>query len=234
VQAAQRAGTVAIGWTAADCRIPGEALGPAAGQATAGGLPATRVYLGADGVKVPLVTDAERQARRHKAKQKRRRRGRECRPLPRAKRGADQRYQGFKVVTSYGEGQGHRHVSVTAGDHRAAGVLLRRDAARIALGRADGKGAAIGGAEWIRQQRARQNLPPGAVGLDFYHPAENVHKARRAVYGGRRPRGRRGRRGCCTPPSTTGTRRCGARWSRGGGGCGASGSGGRRGGCWVR
>ena len=41
--------------------------------------PATRVYLGSDGVKVPLITDAEQQARRHQVKHKRRRGGRKRR-----------------------------------------------------------------------------------------------------------------------------------------------------------
>ena len=49
----------------------------------------TRVYAGCDGVKVPLVTDAEKQKRRTKVKAKRRRCGHKCQPLPRAKIGAD-------------------------------------------------------------------------------------------------------------------------------------------------
>ena len=39
------------------------------------------------------------------------------------------------------------------------------------------------GAPWIRLQVEGQNLPLDELGLDFYHLAENVHKARRAVYG---------------------------------------------------
>jgi hypothetical protein len=189
VQAAQQAGTLAIAWTAADCRVPGG--DPAAdGDAAAARLgPATRAYLGMDGVKVPLVTEAEKQARRQKVKQKRRRRGRKCRPLPRAKRGADQRYKEFKIVTYYDEGQEHRHVAVTAGDHQVAGGLMRRDAAHIALDRADDKVAVVDGADWIRKQIERQSLPLDAVGLDFYHLADNVHKARRVVYGEEEPAG---------------------------------------------
>jgi hypothetical protein len=44
--------------------------------------------------------------------------------------------------------------------------------------------AQVDGAEWIRNQIKAQSLPLDARGLDFYHLAENVHKARRAVYGG--------------------------------------------------
>src|SRR5438093_4107024 len=115
---AQQSGALAPPWTAADCRLAG------AGQPA----DTTRVYLGADGVKVPLVTDREKKGRRQKVKQKRRRRGRKCRPLPRAKAGADQRYKEFKIVTYYDQEQEHRRVSVTRGDKGAAGRLMRRDA----------------------------------------------------------------------------------------------------------
>jgi hypothetical protein len=180
VQAAHQTGTLTLGWTAGDCRIP-DAHRAAAGPAGAG--PATRVYLGADGVKVPLVTDAEKQTRRQRVKQKRRRRGRKCRPLPKAKCGADQRYKEFKIVTYYDEGQQHRHVAVTAGDHQVAGALMRRDAGRIRLDQADDQVALVDGAPWIVNQIEGQSLPVSAVGLDFYHLADNVHKARRVAYG---------------------------------------------------
>src|SRR5207248_2926807 len=139
--------------------------------------------LGADGVKVPLVTDAEKQSRRAKVKQKRRRRGRKCRPLSKAKAGADQRSKEFKLVTYYDQAQEHRHVVVTRGDHQEAGALMRRDACRIRLDLADDKVALVDGAPWIVNQIAGQSLPLDDVGLDFYHLADNVHKARRVVYG---------------------------------------------------
>lgn len=165
---AERTGALAPGWTAADCTTE---AGP------------TRVYLGSDGVKVPMVTDAEKQARRHKVRQKRRRRGKKARPLAPRRRGADQAYKEFKLVVYYDEPEEHRHVSITRGDHQVAGRLMRRDAGRIALDRADEKVAVVDGADWIRNQIRGQSLPMDAVGLDFYHLAENVHKARRAVYG---------------------------------------------------
>jgi hypothetical protein len=174
VLAAARAGTLSLSWTAADCRVR-DAHGQPTGQ--------TRVYLGSDGVKVPLVTDAEKQARRTKAKQKRRRRGRKCRPLSRPKRGADQRYKEFKIITYYDQDQEHRHVTLTRGDCQAAGEIMRRDGGRIGLSQADDKVALVDGAPWIVNQIRGQSLPLDAVGLDFYHLADNVHKARRAVYG---------------------------------------------------
>ena len=51
------------------------------------------------------------------------------------------------------------------------------------MDKAQDKVAVVDGAEWIRNQIRAQSLPLDAVGLDFYHLAENVHKARRAVYG---------------------------------------------------
>jgi hypothetical protein len=174
VLAAQKVGALTISWTAADGAVPDE-QGEPTGQ--------TRTYLGADGVKVPLVTEAEKRIRRAKVKAKRRRRGRRCRALPRARRGADQRYKEFKVVTYYDQTQEHRHVAVTRGDHRAAGALMRRDAGRIRLDQADDTVALVDGAPWIAKQIAGQSLSVDAVGLDFYHLAENVQKARRAVYG---------------------------------------------------
>jgi hypothetical protein len=72
----------------------------------------TRVYIGCDGVKVPLVTDAEKQKRRKKIREKRRLRGRQCAPLPRAKLGADNAYKDFKVGYYYNEDKSHRYVGV--------------------------------------------------------------------------------------------------------------------------
>jgi len=177
--AAQRAGTLAIPWSAADCAVKDEQGRPTG---------ATRVYLGADGVKVPLATDQEKQARRDKVKQKRRRRGKRCRPLPRAKRGADQRYTEFKVVTYYDQDQSHCHVCVTRGDLNEAGRLMRRDAGRIRLGQADDKVGLYDGADWIKNQVRAQCIPLDDSGLDFYHLADNVHQARRAAYGEEDPK----------------------------------------------
>jgi hypothetical protein len=167
VLAAGRCGTLPIGWTAADCRTEG---GP------------TRVYLGCDGVLVPMVTDAEKVARRRAVRQKRRR-GQRARRLPPAHAGADQGYKEFKIIASYDQDQSHRHVTATRGDHHAAGRIMRREAGRIALTEAREKIALADGAVWIGNQIRGQSLPLDAVGLDFYHLAEHVHAARRAVYG---------------------------------------------------
>jgi hypothetical protein len=205
---AQRSGALAIGWTAAACLIPAGAAPTAARAAAAAagppplgrpvpaetGVPAlpaaaapaaagTRLYLGCDGVKVPLITEAEKQTRRRNVKQKRRRRGKTCRPLPRPQPGADQRYKEFRIVTFYDETQAHRHVAVTQGDHEVVGRLMRREAGRVRLDQAADKVAVVDGAPWIRNQLQAQSLPLDGIELDFYHLADNVHKARRLVYG---------------------------------------------------
>lgn len=166
---AQQTGRLPLPWSAADCKT--DDASP------------TRIYLGSDGVMVPLVTDVEKKKRRQKVKDKRRRRGKKARPLPTAKRGADQKYKEFKIVAYYDDTQDHRLVAGTKGDCTEAGRLMRRNATRIQLDQAAEKIGNIDGAPWIRNQIERQGLPLDAVGLDFYHLAENVHKARRVVFG---------------------------------------------------
>src|SRR3954465_3273973 len=165
---AQRSGQLPLDWSALDCRTE---------QAT------TRVYFGSDGVTVPLVTDAPKSSRRQKVKQKRKRRGKKSRPLPPRQGGADQRDKEFKIIAFYDETQEHRLVCGTRGDHAVAGRLMRREAARVRLDLADEKGGNVDGSPWIRNEVQRQSLPLDALGLDFYHLGENVHKARREVYG---------------------------------------------------
>jgi hypothetical protein len=174
VQKAAEAGTLPLDWDARDCPAH-DKDGKKTGK--------MRLYLGADGVKVPLVTQAEKDTRRTRVKAKRRRRGRKCRPLPRARAGADQGYKEFKIVTYYDDRQDHRLVSVTRGDHEVAGRLMRRDAGRVGLDRADDKVAVVDGADWIKNQMARQSRPLDDIGLDFYHLADYAHKTKRVVYG---------------------------------------------------
>jgi hypothetical protein len=179
IQAAAKAGRLPVAWDATGC----PALDKDEQQTDK-----TRIYLGSDGVMVPVVTEAEKQARRKKAKARRQKRGKRCKPLPRARKGADLPYKEFKIVTLYDDTCEHRLVSVTRGDCEKAGELMRRDAGRVGLDKADDKVAVIDGAEWIKNQLVQQSVPLDAIGLDFYHFAENVHKARRAVYGEEDPK----------------------------------------------
>jgi hypothetical protein len=165
---AQKLGQLPVDWSAADCRT-------ATGQ--------TRLYFGSDGVMVPLVTDSEKRSRRTRIKAKRRRRGRKARPLPTLKGGADQKYKEFKIIAYYDETQDHRLVSGTRGDCHVAGRLMRREAGRIHFDQADEKVGNVDGSPWIRGQVEQQSLPLDDLGLDFYHLGENVHKARREIYG---------------------------------------------------
>jgi hypothetical protein len=164
----QRSGRLPLDWSAADCQTPQKS---------------TRIYLGSDGVMVPLVTETEKASRRQQVKQKRRRRGKKARPLPARKSGADLHYKEFKIIAFYDETQDHRLVCGTRGDREVAGRLMRREAARIQMDKADEKVGNVDGSPWIRNQVERQNLPLDALGLDFYHLSENVHKARREIYG---------------------------------------------------
>lgn len=166
---AQKTGQLPVDWSAADCQTT--PTGP------------TRLYFGSDGVMVPMVHDTEKRTRRDKIKAKRRRRGRKAAPLPTLKPGADQKYKEFKIVAYYDETQKHRLVSGTRGDHEVAGRLMRREAARIRLDQANEKVGNVDGSPWIRNQVQQQSLPLDALGLDFYHLGENVHKARREIYG---------------------------------------------------
>lgn len=174
IQAAAKAGHLDVDWDASDCLALDQD-----GEQTQ----QTRVYLGSDGVMVPLITQKEKDQRRVKVKAKRRRRGKTCKPLPRAKKGTDGPFKEFKIVTLYDDQAEHRLVSVTSGDCQVAGRIMRRDCGRVGLDKADDKVGVVDGSEWIRNQIKQQSIPLDDLGLDFYHLAENVHEARRAVYG---------------------------------------------------
>lgn len=160
-------------------------------QACQGADGRSRVYLSSDGFMAPTLTDAEKQARRRKVMAKRKtRKGRKRRLLP-VKRGTDQRYKEFKAVMFYDQGLEHKLVSVTRGKCKAAGKLMRRDAYRLGFAAADQRVGNIDGGPWIIRQIQQQRLPMTAVGLDFFHLAENVHKTRRIVFGEENEKGRR-------------------------------------------
>jgi hypothetical protein len=174
LQRAVEAGQVPIDWQAADC--------PALDKE---GKPTerSRAYLGSDGVMIPHITDKEKQTRRQRIRAKRRRCGKKRRRLAKARRGADQSYKEFKLVTLYDDAGKHRLVSVTRNNCEEAGRLMRRDAGRVGLDKADDKVGVVDGSDWIANQIQRQSLPLDDVGLDFYHLSENMHKARRVIYG---------------------------------------------------
>jgi hypothetical protein len=180
VQAVQRAAVLPTAWTAADCQVV-ENGGKVPGK--------TRVYTGCDGVMVPVITQAEKQKRRAKVKGKRRKCGQKRRPLPPLRKGADQAWKEFKIVYFYDEELRHQHVAVTHMNHQAAGRLMRREADRLDFPHASQRVANVDGAPWIREQLQYHLAELDGLGLDFYHLGENVHRARRAVFGEEAPEG---------------------------------------------
>jgi hypothetical protein len=176
--AQSRTGELGPNWRAAQCKGPdGQSL----------------VYLSSDGFMAPMITDQEKQARREKvmAKRKARKGGGKRRRLSPVKHGSDQRYKEFKAVMFYDHDLTHRQVSVTRGDCQAAGKLMSRDAWRLGFAAADFRVGNIDGGPWIINQILTRKLPMTATGLDFYHLGENVHKARRIVFGEEDAEGKR-------------------------------------------
>ena len=180
VQTLQQAAALDTAWTAADCvvrengrEVPGK----------------TRVYTGMDGVMVPVIMHAEKVKRRAAVKTKRQKCGKKRRPLPPLKKGADNAWKEFKVIDFYSEGNEHQHVAVTHRNHVAAGKILRREADRLGFRQASERVANVDGAPWIREQLTHHLAELDGLGLDFYHLSENVHRARRSVYGEESPAG---------------------------------------------
>ncbi len=97
---AQRSERLPVAWSATDCPIEPKAK-------------TTRLYLGSDGVMVPLVSAAEKTTRRQAIKQERRRRGETARPLPPKKPGADRGPEGAG---------GRQHQAGDRGDRCAGGL----------------------------------------------------------------------------------------------------------------
>ena len=173
VLAAQQNDTIPPAFTAADCVVPGDRQ-------------RTRMYTGVDGVMVPIITDAEKRKRRDNVVRKRRsaeRAGKRLRPLPPRRIGADQSFKEFKTITFYDETNDHRHIVLSRSKRTQVGCILRREGGRLRFREADERIANVDGASWIPPQLEDAELRLNGIGLDFYHLSENIHKARRRVYG---------------------------------------------------
>jgi hypothetical protein len=171
VLALAHAGDLPPTWTVADCQTQ-----------TPQGQPVTRIYVGSDAFTMPLITQAEKEARRKKIREKRQKRGKKARVLPTPKKGANEKWKEAKVVLFYDQTMAHRHVSVTRGDCEAAGRMMRRDAELLDFALADERVGNVDGGPWIIRQIDKR-LSMTATGLDFYHLGENVHKGRRITFG---------------------------------------------------
>ena len=172
VVARQQAQTLPPAFTAADCKVPQTST--------------TRLYLGIDGVMVPTITDAEKKKRREKVVEKRRVRqaaGRVLKPLSPRTTGTDHSYKEFKTITCYDETNEHKQIILSRAGRKRVAPALSRLASDVGWHKADETIVIVDGANWIPTQIQEADLRPDGLGLDFYHLAENVHKARKVVFG---------------------------------------------------
>jgi hypothetical protein len=168
-------GDLAPNWKAEDCLVK-----------TPQGQEVSRVYLGVDGFVAPLLTDAEKQARRRQVVAARRKRGKDkpkLPPLPPRRKGADGRYKEFKLVQFHDELMEHRIVSVTRKACEEAGRIMRRDARRIGFERAQQRIANIDGGPWIVNQIMRWAVTLTALCLDFFHLGKHVEQGKQMTFG---------------------------------------------------
>ncbi len=191
----QRSGQIPPAFQATDCQIPAEAqatgvVPPRTLKQALGEAPRTRLYVGVDGVMVPVITENEKLVRRKKTLRKRRLRGRPGRPLPPRKRGWTSGYREFQVIEFHDETGQRSHQTLSSEKRTSLGIQLRRDAGRLKFLEADERISNVDGASWIRTQletSAAQlrldGLGLDGLGLDFWHFAENIHRARRVLWG---------------------------------------------------
>ena len=161
-QAVPASGAPAAGWQAPACAVGAD--GP------------SRVYVGVDGVKVPMVTVAEKKKRAAARPRRRRAKRYRCR------RGHTDRYKEFKLATFYDQDKTRRHALATGGDPEALGRLLRRDGRRFQIAEADEVVAIVDGAPWIRSQ-LKKFRSCTHIGLDYFHFSEHVAAAAKTVFG---------------------------------------------------
>jgi hypothetical protein len=162
-----------IDWSAAQCTTT-----------TPAGVQVTRVYTMADGVLIPVTTQAEKDKRRATVRRRRRARGRRSVWQPRlgpVKKGDDQRYKQFFVVSLHDQEQKRRLVRATRGNHRRLGRLLRRAAGAVRLLGAEQRPGLVDGAVCLRIHM--EGLPLTILALDFYHLGEHVNAAKRLTFG---------------------------------------------------
>jgi len=157
-----------LDWSASGCK----ARTPA-GQET------TRLYVSADGVLVPTITQAEKDKRRETVLERRAKMSRpERRCLKRlgaVKKGTDQRYKQMYVTSIYDQDQAHRLVGVTRGKVKGLRQLLGQEAGRVHLRAAQERVGIVDGAVCLRTNL--EDLPLQVVLLDFYHLSEHVGQA---------------------------------------------------------
>jgi hypothetical protein len=161
----QRSDALGPDWTAADCR-----RGPQE---------PTCIITGADGVMVPLVTEAEKKKRR-KGRARRKKGPASRRRIP---QGSDLPYKEFKIAAFYDPAKEHQYAIGTSGSASKLGQLIRRIACQLQLDEAEITYCVSDGALWIRGLY-RIQLPMLEVHiLDYYHFRDHVIGASQVVYG---------------------------------------------------
>ena len=142
------------------------------------------VITGADGVMVPLVTEEQKRKRRESEKHERNRQGRKSvAKHGRPKSGSDGAYKEFKVVAFYSKDKKHQYAVGTSGDHKKLGRIMRREACRINISRADVKYSVADGASWILKQYDQQLPMLDENILDYYHLQEHVTETSHKLFG---------------------------------------------------
>lgn len=157
-----------LDWSGASCQAQ-----------TPEGQETTRIYVSADGVLVPTVTQAEKNKRRARVQAWRRntprkKRGR-LKRLPAVKQGTDQRYKQIYVTAFYDQSQERRLVGVTRKEAKGLKRLLKREGERVGLLDAAERVGIIDGAVCLKNNL--EELPLQATVLDFYHLSEHVGAA---------------------------------------------------------
>ena len=141
------------------------------------------IITGVDGVMVPHVTQEQKAKRRQTEKAKRKSRSRHSTAKRgRPKKGADGPYKEFKIVTFYDTDKRHKHVIGTRGNHQKLGKLMRREASKLKLGRAQHKYSVTDGASWILKQYNQQLPMLDDNILDYYHLRDHVIKTGHTLY----------------------------------------------------
>jgi len=148
----------------------------------------TCVITGSDGVKVPLITEVEKQKRR--ANRRKNGKGSSKGRRGRKPKGADQAYKEFKILAFYDPAHEHQYAVGTSGDHQVLGRLMRREAGRLGLDRAAVAYSVSDGAEWIRKQYQIQLPMLKANVLDYYHVRDHLIRTAKTLFGEGSPEGR--------------------------------------------
>jgi hypothetical protein len=174
VLAAGESGQLELDWSGAQC-VAQTPAGPST----------TRLYVSADGVLVPTITQAEKDRRRATAKKwrhdtPRAQRGK-LKRLPPVQKGTDQRYKQIYLTAFYDQSQAHRLVGVTRRQIHGLEQLLKREAERVGLLSAQERLGLIDGAACLKS--ALEVLPLLVILLDFYHLSEHVGQAAAATLG---------------------------------------------------